>query len=268
MPAFPVVACSVLPLAANDWLEGLVPFLFFVIWIVSQVVGVVRRIGGGGKVAGGDPNAGRPVGPAPGQVREVRPPVVPAGELDRRAAEPDRRAAEPDRRAAELDRRVAQDDLQRQIEAFRRGQAEGGIPDPPRRTPQRPPALPKAPPRREPVTVKTAAPRGQEGGVRRSPAPTANRSAPAPARQGTSSANNAPPILGGHAGEIGRHVDGAFAHDLAHAGIRPGSSDQSAVAPQTVPTVAHDLVAMFRDPKTIRQVILLREVLDRPIDRW
>ena len=247
MPAFPIVACMVLPLAANDWLEGLVPFLFFVIWIVSQVVGVVRRIGGGGKVAGGDPNAGRPVGPAPGQVREVRPPVVPVGEPDRRAA---------------------QDDLQRQIEAFRRGQAAGGIPDPPRRTPSNPPALPKAPPRREPVAGKPAAPRGQAGGVRRSPAPTANRSAAAPARQGTPPANNPPPILGGHGGEIGRHVDGAFAHDLAHAGIRPGSSDQSAVAPQTVPTVAHELVAMFRDPKTIRQVILLREVLDRPIDRW
>ena len=250
MPAFPIVACMVLPLAANDWLEGLVPFLFFVIWIVSQVVGVVRRIGGGGKVAGGDPNAGRPVGPAPGQVREVRevrPPVVPVGEPDRRAS---------------------QDDLQRQIEAFRRGQAAGGIPDPPRRTPSNPPALPKAPPRREPVAGKPAAARGQEGGVRRSPAPTANRSAAAPARQGTPPANNPPPILGGHGGEIGRHVDGAFAHDLAHAGIRPGSSDQSAVAPQTVPTVAHELVAMFRDPKTIRQVILLREVLDRPIDRW
>ena len=250
MPAFPIVACMVLPLAANDWLEGLVPFLFFVIWIVSQVVGGVRRIGrigGGGQVAGGDPNAGRPVGPAPGQVREVRPPVVPVGEPDRRAA---------------------QDDLQRQIEAFRRGQAAGGIPDPPRRTPSNPPALPKAPPRREPVAGKPAAARGQEGGVRRSPAPTANRSAAAPARQGTPPANNPPPILGGHGGEIGRHVDGAFAHDLAHAGIRPGSSDQSAVAPQTVPTVAHELVAMFRDPKTIRQVILLREVLDRPIDRW
>ena len=247
MLAFPVVACSVLPLAANDWLEGLVPFLFFMIWIVSQIVGVVRRIGGGGKVAGGDPNAGRPVGPAPGQVREVRPPVVPVGEPERRAA---------------------QDDLQRQIEAFRRGQAAGGIPDPPRRTPSNPPALPKAPPRREPVAGKPAAARGQEGGVRRSPAPTANRSAAAPARQGTPPATNPPPILGGHAGEIGRHVEGAFAHDLAHAGIRPGSSDQSAVAPQTVPTVAHELVAMFRDPKTIRQVILLREVLDRPIDRW
>ncbi len=254
MPAFPVVACVVLPLAANDWLEGLVPFLFFVIWIVSQVVGVVRRIGGGGKIAGGDPNARKPVAPAPGQVREVRPPVVPVGEPDRRAAEPDRRAA--------------QDDLQRQIEAFRRGQAEGVDRDPPRRTTPNPPALPKAPPRREPVAVKTVSPRGQEGSVRRSPAPTVNRSATAPARPGTPPANNPPPILGGHAGEIGRHVDGAFAHDLAHAGIRPGSSDQSAVAPQTVPTVAHELVAMFSDPKTIRQVILLREVLDRPIDRW
>jgi hypothetical protein len=250
MPAFPVVACVVLPLAANDWLEGLVPFLFFVIWIVSQVVGVVRRIGGGGKVAGGDPNGKKPVAPAPGQVREVRPPVVPAGELDRRAA---------------------QEDLQRQIEAFRRGQAEGGIPDPPRRTPQNPPVLPKASPRREPVAMKPASPaspRGQEGGLRRPPSPPAKRSAATPGRSGTPAATVPPPILGGHAGEIGRHVDGAFAHDLAHAGIRPGSSDQSAVAPQTVPTVAHDLVAMFSDPKTIRQVILLREVLDRPIDRW
>ena len=66
LPA-PFVACLVLPLAANDWLEGLIPFLFFLIWIVSQVVGVVRRIGGGGKLpGGGDPNARRPVGPAPG----------------------------------------------------------------------------------------------------------------------------------------------------------------------------------------------------------
>lgn len=249
LPA-PFGPCLVLPLAANDWLEGLIPFLFFLIWIVSQVVGVVRRIGGGGKVAGGDPNAGRPVGPAPGQVREVRPPVALAGERDGRAA---------------------QDDLQRQIEAFRRGQADGGIPDPPRRTPQNPPMLPKASPLREPVAVRPAAqasPRGQEGGVRRTPLPAANRSATPPARSGKPAANIPPAMLGGHADEIGRHVEGAFAHDLAHAGIRPGGADQSAVAPQTVPTVAHELVAMFRDPKTIRQVVLLREVLDRPIDRW
>ena len=90
MLEIPFVACVVLPLAANDWLEGLIPFLFFVIWIVSQVVGGVRRIGGGGKLpGGGGPNPGRPVGPAPGQVREVRPPVVPAAERDRRAAQED-----------------------------------------------------------------------------------------------------------------------------------------------------------------------------------
>lgn len=248
MLELPSVACVVLPLAANDWLEGLIPFLFFVIWIVSQVVGVVRRIGGGGKIPGGaGPNGGRPVGPAPGEVREVRPPVVTVGERDRRAA---------------------QEDLQRQIEAFRRGQAEGGDRDLPRPTPANPPALPKPSPRREPVAVKPAAPRRQEGGVRRSATPTASRSAASPARPGISSASVPPSLLGGHDGDIGRHVEGAFAHDLAHAGVRPGGGDQSAVAPQTVPTVAHDLVATFRDPKTIRQVILLREVLDRPIDRW
>jgi hypothetical protein len=248
MLELPSVACVVLPLAANDWLEGLIPFLFFVIWIVSQVVGVVRRIGGGGKIpGGGGPNPGRPVGPAPGEVREVLPPVVPVGERDRRAA---------------------QEDLQRQIEAFRRGQAEGGDRDPPRRPPANPPALPKPSPRREPVAVKPAAPRRQEAGVRRPATPTASRSAASQGRPGMSAASVPPSILGGHDGDIGRHVEGAFAHDLAHAGIRPGGGDQSAVAPQTVPTVAHDLVAMFRDPKTIRQVILLREVLDRPIDRW
>lgn len=247
MLEIPFAASVVLPLAANEWLEGVIPFLFFVIWIVSQVVGVVRRIGGGGKVpGGGGPNPGRPVGPPAGQVREVRPPVVPPGELDRRAA---------------------QEDLQRQIEAFRRAQAEGGDRDPPRRAPPSPPAIPKAPPRRDPVVAKPAAPRAQEGGGRR-PAPQVTRSAATPARSASAATTVPAAILGGHAGEIGRHVEGAFAHDLAHAGIRPGSGDQSAVAPQTVPTVAHDLVAMFRDPKTIRQVILLREVLDRPIDRW
>ncbi len=247
MLELPLVACVVLPLAANDWLEGLIPFLFFVIWIVSQVVGVVRRIGGGKIPGEGGPNPGRPVGPAPGQVREVPPPIVPAGERDRRAA---------------------QDDLQRQIEAFRRGQAEGVNRDPPRRTPATPPALTKAVPRREPVAVKPASTRGQEGGPRRPPSLTEKRSAATPGRPGTPAATVPPAILGGHSGEIGRHVEGAFAHDLAHTGIRPGGGDQSAVAPQTVPTVAHDLVAMFRDPATIRQVILLREVLDRPIDRW
>ena len=75
-------------------------------------------------------------------------------------------------------------------------------------------------------------------------------------------------VLGGHAGEIARHVEGAFAHDLAHA-------EAAASEPAPVPTVqgaggstAADLVAMIRDPSTLRRVILLREILDRPVDRW
>lgn len=245
----PIAACLVLPLAANDWLEGLIPFLFFIFWIISQVVGVVRRLGGGKVPDGAAPNGGQPNRP----LREVPPPAIPAGDREPRGAD---------------------DEIQRQIEAFRRAQAEAGKRVPPRSSPQNPPALPRpAVPRREPVTVKTAPgvpPRPPKRDVPRSPSPTGDRPAPSSGRQ--PAPGTAPAILGGHGGEIGRHVDGAFAHDLAHdlasAPARAGAGDQSGTAPQTVPTAAHELVAMFRNPATIRQVILLREVLDRPIDRW
>ena len=247
MLAFSSAACVVLPLAANDWLEGLVPLLFFLFWIVSQVVGVVQRLGGAKGANPGAPEPVKPIAPPRDVVRETRPPVIPP--------------------AAGADPRDARDELNRQIEAFRRAQVEAADRGAPRRDPKLPPERPKSPPpRREPVATKPsppAAPRGVDPAGRRSPPtigkPTATPPLPA-----------VPPaaILGGHSGEIGRHVDGAFAHDLAHGGGHPGSSDQSAVAPQTVPKVAHELVAMFRSPETIRQVILLREVLDRPIDRW
>lgn len=244
MPAPPAVAWSILPLAANDWLEGLVPFLFFVIWIISQVMGVVRRLGGGEKVQGGGaPGGARPAGIPGGKIREVPPPVPPAGERGPRAA---------------------QEDLQRQIEAFRRAQAEGGVRDPGRRPAPKPPALPPAPRPRD-----TTVPRGQEGAVRRPSEPSVVRPAAPPPRP---MAPVPPPILGGHAGEIGRHVEGAFAHDLAQnlkAAIGPSAGGEpSPVAVPSLPRAAEDLVAMFRDPATIRQVVLLREVLDRPIDRW
>lgn len=244
----PIAACLVLPLAANDWLEGLIPFLFFVVWIVSQVVGVVRRLGGGKNPDGAAPNVGKPNGPQ----REARPPAIPAGDRDPRAAD---------------------GDIQRQIEAFRRAQAEAGKRVPPRPSPRNPPASPTpAVPRRETVSVKTAPgvpPRPQQRDVSRTPSPAGDR----PVASGRQQPSGTPPaILGGHGGEIGRHVEGAFAHDLAHdlapASARAGAGDQSAIAPQTVPKAAHELVEMFRNPATIRQVILLREVLDRPIDRW
>jgi hypothetical protein len=39
--------------------------------------------------------------------------------------------------------------------------------------------------------------------------------------------------------------------------------DRSALSP-----AAAELVEAFRDPTTIRRAILLREVLERPVDRW
>lgn len=66
--------CDGVVLAAGlGWLEGLIPFLFVLIWIVSNVLGAIRKAG---KPAGPRP-AGRPPQP-----RAARPP-----ELDREIEE-------------------------------------------------------------------------------------------------------------------------------------------------------------------------------------
>jgi hypothetical protein len=38
--------------------------------------------------------------------------------------------------------------------------------------------------------------------------------------------------------------------------------------PARQPTPAEELVHLLQNPATIRQVILLREVIDRPVERW
>ena len=60
--------------AGLDWLEGLLPVLFLVIWIVSQVMTLFR---GANKPAGG-PGAPprRPPQPARSSILRVRPPTV------------------------------------------------------------------------------------------------------------------------------------------------------------------------------------------------
>jgi hypothetical protein len=52
---------------------------------------------------------------------------------------------------------------------------------------------------------------------------------------------------------------GTIAQDEPQAG---GASRTS------VPTPAEELMHLLRNPVTVRQVILLREILDRPVDRW
>jgi hypothetical protein len=71
--------------------------------------------------------------------------------------------------------------------------------------------------------------------------------------------------------QVARHVHDAFAHELKH--LAAGLSDagpQNAVpaAPKPRASQAEELAHLLRSPASIRQVILLREVIDRPTHRW
>ncbi|MEY3205234.1 MAG: hypothetical protein RLZZ21_1565 [Planctomycetota bacterium] len=159
--------------AGLDWLEGLLPLLFVLFWIVSQVVNVFRNLAGRGQPRQPPPR------PQPVRTKTEKPrPVTP-------------------------------------------------------------------PSRGEPVIAKTT---------------TKTRSLPPSAPQLGS--------LGSHGGDIARHVRDAFADDLGH---RPSQLTQPAAAAEPAaarPPAAHDLVTLLRDPTALRQLFIVREVLDRPIDRW
>lgn len=232
-----VPSCAViLPLGAiGDLLEALLPILFVLFWVVSQVINVVQRVRGAGDAAR------RGKGGAGGE-RVVRP-VAPPRDAGTEARQ----------------------DLERQIEAFRRGQAEAAKPA--GRAAPVPAATGPAPPR-----PASAPPARAAKPPRREQAPSRPRPAPPPS-----------PALGGHDGDIARHVEGAFAHDLSHArAARPAAAVAGAM-PVSVPeaaggvpaagpapprSTAAELVAMIRNPATVRQAILLGEVLGRPVDRW
>ena len=222
------VACLLFA-AAIDWLESLLPVLFVGFWILSQVFAIFRRVAGGGEAAKGNGGA-RP-----------QPPAAPE--------------AGPELRG----------DLQKQIEEFLR-QATGERPVQPKPQP-RPIAQPKpAAPR--PVVAKAVTP----------PALSSRETAP---RAGVE--RNVGSFAAGKT-DVARHVQDAFAHDLKHdrpgiglanAPLRAGRSPlagQPAAAPKRTAklpvSTAAELLEALRNPATIRQTILLREVLERPVDRW
>ena len=64
--------------------------------------------------------------------------------------------------------------------------------------------------------------------------------------------------------DVSKHVTEAFATDLKHR-IAPAD------APLQPPVVADrgvDLISMLREPATLRALVVMREVLDRPVERW
>jgi hypothetical protein len=216
-----------LPLAAAlDWLEGLLPVLFLIVWVVSQIRMLFAR-GDRGRAA--RPEAVRPA-PRPA-------PRPPAGDDD------------------------AQRELARQIEEFlRKPGGREARREPPRasgREAERP--RPRRTTTPEPPPRPRAAKPGPPTTAARSPAAvTPPREQPQPALGS----------LGGHATDVARHVRDAFAHEIDHL---PAGLGQPAAAAATVKAAQHgaaDLVSLLRDPVTLRQLVIMREVLDRPVERW
>jgi hypothetical protein len=125
----------------------------------------------------------------------------------------------------------AQTDVERQIEEFLRDRRGGRRPDDAAAARQPPPPLPK------PARAAPAAP----------------RAAPAAEVSGN---------------DVSRHVADAFAHQLDH--LSPGLAE-AAARPETRPQPASagaELGAALRSPAMLRQLFLLRAVLDRPTERW
>lgn len=231
------VAALPLPLAAADWLELVLPVIFVIFWLVSQIVALVQRVRGVG-------NAAPPQRPPVVVQARPRPPVAPPAPGDR---------------------------LELEIEAFRRAQAEAAA----KRDPAPRPAAPARPQPRPPVRQGEARP-GEPArppqGQRPAPAQRAAAAQPVQRATATRPAPSAPPrpVPGG----VARHVEEAFSHDLAHSagaihsapGAAPSSSTAAADAADR--STAAAIVAMMRSPASVRQALLLREILDRPVHRW
>jgi hypothetical protein len=228
MTPMPMTICPLLA-AGFDWLEALLPLLFVAFWFVSQVFAVFRRLQGGGQ---------RPQPPV--RIDRLRPQPVPAGDV--------------------------RSELERQIEEFLRQSAAGQGRQPPgpaaagdrrrdepQRSQPRPAAAtprPSEQPRADrPATARPPRERKPEAGLQ-----------PRPAQ---------PPAAPAQGDAVARHVQDAFSHDLAH--TRGGLGNEAAGPDAATPrpsSLTAELAELLRSPAATRRAILLREVLDRPVDRW
>ncbi len=177
--------------AGLGWLEGLIPFLFVLIWIVSNVVGAIRKA-----AKPVDPQAaGRPL-----QVRQGRPP-----------------------------------ELDREIEELLRRTIRGESPPQP---------------------------------INQAPVQSAKEQRPQKAKKVMA---GAPPQISRQisrtstGSDVARHVQEAFSQDLAHASPSGTARAAAAVAAASPPI---DLIAALRSPEDLRQLVIVREILDVPSHRW
>ncbi|NBV45461.1 MAG: hypothetical protein EBR86_07425 [Planctomycetia bacterium] len=232
----------------GDLLEYLVPILFAVFWILSRLAAVIRRL------------AGPPVKPPAFPPEIVR-------ELSRRAPRPAVPPAAPPRplpaAGGPADPR---EELARQIEEFLsvRGTPAAQRNMAPRQAAAKPPAqrppaqkpVTQAPGPRRPATPRAAPPRPDKPAAPSAPRPVAQ---PVPTVGGVIGSTT----VGGLAArstDVVRHLDGSFPH--------PARLPLPAAPVAPTAPVAAELVAALRDPGSLRRMILLREILDRPVARW
>lgn len=186
--------------AGLDWLEALLPILFILFWILSQVVAVVKKVSGGSE----------PAKPAPPPVRRPRPVA---------------------------DREVGKD-IHDEIREFLR-----------RETPDRRPAPPS-------VSAKSG-PAGPRPALQLAGQP---RSVSLSTLQRVSGESIAEKVKEDFAKELD-HLSTPLTADRALGSLQPVAAE-AAVAP------AAGIVRSLRSPATLRDLVVIREILDRPVDRW
>lgn len=196
-----------LPLLANglDWLEILLPILFFLFWILSQFVAVVKKVVGGGE---------RPQPPQPPPIRKPRPVVVDG---------------------------VGGGDLQDEIREFLRRES------PDRRQPM--PPIAASPPKPRPPR-----PRPAPQLVERS------KEMPQPMPSRVSGESIAEKVKQDFAKEL-EHLSTPLTADRALASLQPRGGGATG-------SPAAEIVRSLRSPATLRELVVIREILDRPVDRW
>lgn len=256
------MAADLILLAAGfDWLEALLPLLFVFIWIVSQVASVFRRVAAAGRrdedddeeeddqdlseLLGGQQRSGARRCPGCGhQFVAAAAAIAPCPEcgrltLDESPADPDL----VDDLPVQSDREV----IEAEIDAFlnRSRRQPPPLPQPAR------PATPQADSLAEPVAAMLAA------------------------AGSTERAND----------EISRHIHDVFDKGLSRlpegvvespwADLEQTRSPQRSVHTDAfssdaaaVASLTGSLAATLKNPATVKQAFLLREVLDRPTDRW
>ena len=238
----PIATC-VLFAAGFDWLEALLPFLFVAFWIVSQVFAVFRRLQGGGRQQPPPPPR-----PRFDPVRDRPRPPQPAGDdaADSRSV---------------LEKQIAE--FLREATGEKKSQPTMQKSEPGAATRPQPPRPERRADadRRAPQTPRAAAP------VRREREPKKNAVTRESAARITETAPQQPQS---QSESVARHVQDAFSRELTHLrGAITQDEPQAGAAPRTsAPTQAEELMHLLRNPVTVRQVILLREILDRPVDRW